>query len=157
MCFRSGAFKAGYPEYFASSDFETNFVQFPADRDFVGTEGGGSRGGGQWRAWRVGTLQHIASDHQTVNFVRLDISHTGGSDELPVLEDRQIVGRGQDLAEMMGDEADRDALGLQLMHDLEYRVHFSVVEISRRLIEKQSLWIRRDRARNLDTFQLAEV
>ena len=76
-----------------------------------------------------------------MNFVRLDVSHTGGSDELAVLEDRQIVGRGQDLAEVMRDEADRDALGLQLMHDLEHCVHFSVIEISRRLVEKEGLRI----------------
>ena len=42
---RPGTFQAGKSEYLATSDVETDFVQFPADRGLRDTEGGGSGGG----------------------------------------------------------------------------------------------------------------
>ena len=102
-------------------------------------------------------MQDIASDHQTMDFVLRDVRHTIGTDKLAVLEDRQIAAHGQDLSKVMRHETDRHALGLQLINNLEHRVHFPVVEIGCRLIEQESVRIGRDRARDLDAFQLAQI
>ncbi len=92
----------------------------------VGHRGLGGLGGGQ-----------LAADHHLGELARGGLGGDRGADGGTAADDGDLVGDGEDLAQLVGDEDDRQALGLELAEVVEERVHLLRDQHGRRLVQDQ--------------------
>ena len=112
-------------------------------------------------ARRIHVFQ-IAADHVVNDPRRIVFFVFKGGNVLAVAQNRHAIGQLQNLRELMGNKDDAGALLLQLSNHLEQLAHVLSAQRGRRLVEKQKLRVRRQRARDhqhllLSDRQLAHV
>ena len=94
---------------------------------------------------------HVAADHHLGQFLFGGILDIHRTDVLALAQDRAAVGNGHDLVELMGDEQDALALGLEAAHDIHELVNLLRGQNCRRFVENQDLIVAVQHLQDLDT------
>ncbi len=87
----------------------------------------------------VDPQQHAAADHQLGKLGRRGRRGVARRDHLAAAHDRDGVGDRHDLAQLVGDQDDRLALGAQVFEDAEQVIGLGRGQHAGRLVEDQDL------------------
>ncbi len=100
--------------------------------------------------------QHAAADHQFGQFLDRRLPGHPGRDHRALAHDRDVVGDGHDLAQLVGDQHHRLPLLLELAEDAEQVVGFGRGEHAGRLVEDQDLGAAVERLQDFDALLEAD-
>ena len=99
---------------------------------------------------------HVAANHHLGQFLFRGVLDVNGADIPALAQDRAAVRDRHDLVELVGDEQDALALGLEAAHDVHELVDFLRGQNRRRLVENQNFIVAVEHFQDLDTLLHAD-
>ena len=100
--------------------------------------------------------QHLAADHQLGQLLGVGLRRAAVGHDLALAHDIDTVGGGHDLAQLVGDQHDRDAARLQRRQDAEQLVGLLRRQHGARLVEDQDARAAEQHLQDLDALLLAD-
>ena len=100
--------------------------------------------------------QHLAADHELGQLLRRGLGGGAVRDHLALAHDRDVVGRGHDLAQLVGDQHHRPALITEIVQNSEQMVRFLGGEDPGRLVENQDTGATKQGFEDLDPLLQAD-
>ena len=94
---------------------------------------------------------HVAADHHAGQFLFGGVGNIHGTDAAALLQDGAAVGNRHDLIQLVGDEQDALALGLEAAHDLHQLVDLLRSQNRRRLVKNKDLVVAVEHFEDFDT------
>lgn len=101
--------------------------------------------------------RQLAADHQLRELLGGRGRRVGGTDRGAPADDGDLVGDGEHLAQLVGDEDDRQALGLELAQVVEERVDLLRDEDRGRLVEDQRTGAAEEDLQDLDALTVGDT
>ena len=151
-----GADQAGQAQDLALADFQADVVEHDGVRvagvaaAVDALDGQGHRTGARALAMGEQAID-LAADHQPDDALDVELGDRGLAGQRTVAQHGGVVADLQHLLEPVGDEDDRDALGLQPAHDREQALDLLVGQGRGRLVHDHELGRSVDRARAIST------